>query len=133
MNVTTSSFIPYIEAAFSGPLSRYGFNLAERRSLGAPYHFDLVRYDNDGRTVQVSYEHARDAYCDVVIGGRGCFFPLKNLFEFTNSKPTWARDADSFAEDARRCSELLIQYCDDFLRGDIKAFRLKYSDVFLRP
>ncbi len=131
------SFVPYIEAAFSEPLAQYGFNAIKKDWVGEPYYYDLVRYENEGRAVQVSYEHTRDAYCDVTIEGYGGFEPVRSVIVFargpSGEEPSfvWTHEASEFSADARRCSDLLLHYCDDFLRGDLPAFRRKYRELFL--
>src|SRR5690348_16837412 len=104
----TTSFMPYIEAAFSEPLARYGFTVVKKDAVGEPYYYDLVRYENRGRAVQISYEYTRDAYCDVTIEGYGDFQPVTSLIVFARGPAglepgwgAWTRDGEEFAADAQ--------------------------------
>jgi hypothetical protein len=50
----TGSFLPQIDAAFTEPLSRYGFVPVKRDWVGEPYYYDLVRYQNGERVVRTT-------------------------------------------------------------------------------
>jgi hypothetical protein len=132
------SFLQQIEAAFTEPLVRYGFSPVKQDAVGEPYYYDLVRYENSGRSVQVYYEHTRDAYCNIDIDGYGAFQPVSSIFVLVRGLSDapfegyqWTRDPQVFAKQAKRGAELLQDYCEEFLSGDIPAFRRRYRELFL--
>jgi hypothetical protein len=40
-------------------------------------------------------------------------------------------DPEAFRVEAERCRTLLIEYCVEFLEGNIPAFRRRYRELFL--
>ena len=89
------------------------------------------------RSVIVSYAHTREQWCEVVLAGFGEPEQSGDLFDFvrgvSNSEAAYtsASDAVALKREAARCCELLVQYCAQFLAGDILGFRKSYRETFL--
>lgn len=118
---------------FSETLARYGFK-ASTPLPSAPYYLDQTVYENAGRTVTISYVH-ENQQCDVEISGHGAFAPVKNLYAFIRGigggdETRHAREAD-FEKETARCANLLVEYCEEFLIGDLPAFRRRYRELFI--
>ena len=121
---------------FAQTLARYGFQLTAH-SVTDPYYEDQTVYENAGRTVTVSAVHKDEQWCDVEISGYGAFEPVRNLFAFVRGLGDRS-DATRASHDTRdpeeqhaRCANLLVEYCEDFLVGDLPAFRLRYRELFI--
>jgi hypothetical protein len=121
---------------FSEVLARYGFEPSSLESTD-PYYEDQAVYENAGRTVTASSVHKDEQWCDVEISGYGTFEPIKNLFAFvrglgdrTDSTRTNHDTRDPHEQHAH-CARLLVEYCEDFLVGDLPAFRSRYRELFI--
>jgi hypothetical protein len=130
------AFLSLIDAAFSETMRSYGFTVTLRPGK-PPYNFAAASYENAGRTVAVTYAYTREQWCEVTIGGYGDPHPTYGLFAFVNGPDGDAEGyvstnkPDVFAREAERCCALLVSYCEEFLRGDIPAFRRRYRELFL--
>ena len=94
-------------------------------------------YARAQQSVSVRYAETREQWCEVSVGGYGDPEPVTDLLGFVRG--TDQSDVhylsvnvpDAFAREAERCCRLLVEYCADFLQGDIGAFRMKYRELFL--
>ena len=119
--------------AFSETLARYGF-APSKIEPSAPYYLDQTAYENAGRTVTISYIH-ENQQCDVEISGYGTFEPVKNLYAFVrgitdDGEIRHVREM-TMEKETNRCANLLVEYCEDFLIGDLPAFRRRYRELFI--
>jgi hypothetical protein len=122
--------------SFEAVLARYGFKQSAEEIM-TPYYMDQTVYENSGRTVTVSSVHQDEQWCDVEISGYGTFEPVKNLFAFVRGLGDHGdatrtnRQNGDLAKQHTRCANLLVEYCEDFLIGDLPAFRKRYRELFI--
>lgn len=126
-------FLRAIESVFTPALGEYGFNVVDS---GHGNYLDSVSYVNGERSVRVLYAHTREQCCQVVISGYGDPEPYDDLIQFVgglaqNAQYKSTNDPRVFKKEAERCCGLLIEYCKEFLCGDIPAFRGRYRELFL--
>lgn len=126
-------FLRAIESTFTPTLVQYGFTVVD---AGHGKYLDSVEYVNGERSIRVLYAHTREQVCEVVISGYGEPEPLDDLIQFVGGLAQDAEykstnDPSVFRTEAERCCRLLVEYCEEFLRGDIRAFRLRYRELFL--
>lgn len=127
----SESFGRVIESVFGDVLRSYGFAMA------APHgkYFDGVTFVNGDRAVEAYWIRTRGQYCAVKVRSYG-FDPvyIADVRYFADDNPTFAstNDPKVFKAEAQRCRDLLLQYCEDFLHGDIAAFRERYRELMKR-
>ena len=129
------SFLSLIEDTFSDA-RRWGFTAERRVHATSPFYTEAVVYVNGGRSIAVSYAQTREQWCEVEISGYGDLEPVTDLFGFVrgsdgDAEHVSTNDPAVFAEEAKRCCALLVQYCERFLEGDIPGFRRQYRELFL--
>ncbi len=126
-------FLLAIESTFAPALAEYGFKPGYPKDND---YVDSVTYVNAERSVRVLYSHTREQRCEVSISGYGDPEPFDDLMRFVGGLTQDAHynstnDSHLFKKEAERCCGLLIEYCKEFLCGDIPAFRERYRELFL--
>jgi hypothetical protein len=127
----SKSFGRVIDSVFTDVLRSYGFAMA------APHgkFFDGITYVNGNRAVEAYWIRTRGQYCTVTVRTYG-YDPVyvADVRYFVSDNPTFVstNDPKVFKSEAQRCRDLLFEYCEEFLRGDIVAFRERYRDLMKR-
>jgi hypothetical protein len=131
------SFLPLIETAFGPVLKSYGFRVKSATRATPEFLADALVYEKGDRSITVCYAQTREQWCEVTIRGYGVPHPVEDLFSFVQgiggSEQAYVdtNEPSAFAREAERCCNLLVEFCGEFLRGDIAAFRRRYRELFL--
>jgi hypothetical protein len=127
----SQSFGSVIDAVFTDVLRSYGF------AMVAPHgrFFDGITYVNGNRAVEAYWIRTRGQYCAVSVRTYGDdAVYIADVRYLVSDDPTFVSTNDTkiFKAEAERCRDLLLEYCDEFLRGDVAAFRERYSGLMKR-
>jgi len=131
------SFLELIEAAFTPVLAPYEFEPARLEHSVPPAFADIARYVCGRRSVTICYSPSREQWCEVSIDGYGEPQPVVDLMYFVRGLEQSgegyrsSHDPDAFASEAQRCCALLVEYCGEFLDGEVVAFRKRYRELLL--
>jgi hypothetical protein len=125
------SFGLVIDNVFTDVLRSYGFAMA------APHgkYFDGITYVNGNRAVEAYWIRTRGQYCTVGVRAYGQDpVYIADVRYFVSDDPTFVstNDQNVFKAEAERLRDLLLEYCDDFLRGNVAAFRERYRGLVKR-
>jgi hypothetical protein len=129
--IMSADALPLLMHRFGFLVERFGFVVSRTRAVPAG-----AWYASAAGTVAVSFDYLRDAAVDVTLreADRGESYLLSELVAARPSSPgrrTGIRAPAAFAAELDAVAELLVAECDDFLRGDPAAFRVRHREAML--
>ena len=129
--VMTANVLPVVEEHFRFLVDDFGFTLAQTSDIptGACYR-------SPRGSVIIRYDLLRDAAVDITLEEKvsGDSYLLTEILEFAvpgAERRTDVRDGEAFAAELVRMRGLLTRHCDDFLRGDVSAYRTRFREALL--
>ena len=123
------SFEHVIDKVFTDVLRPFGFDMAAPNRNAFPG----ATYVNGNRAVHAYWMPGEG--CSVTVrtyGDDPVYIPDVRYFVSDNPAIVSTNDPKVFRSEAERCRDLLLQYCGDFLRGDIGTFRERNRDLMKR-
>jgi hypothetical protein len=126
-----ANVLPIIENRFRFLVDEYGFTLAQTSDIPTGAWYRTPR-----GAVIVQYDLLRDAALDVIVEEKisGESHLLTEILEFAlpgAERRTDVRDPEAFAAEVERMRSLLVRNCEDFLLGDVYAFRTRFREALL--
>ena len=131
METRSGAFLASIEAAFAFLIERFAFEVAQ--STDAPA---FAWFRAGDRTVVVSYDPFDDAAVDVHLEvksteERYLFSDLLAFEAFDASRHANVREREAVEAEIARAATLVSEHAQDFLRGDLDAFRRRFREALL--
>jgi len=129
--VVSANVLPVIESRFRFLVDEFGFTLAQTSDIPTG-----AWYRSPRGAVIVRYDLLRDAAVDITLEEKvsGDAYLLTEILEFAvpgAERRTDVRDSEAFEAELDRMRALLIRHCDDFLRGDVSAYRTRFREALL--
>ncbi len=126
-----ANVLPLIEERFRFLIDDYGFCLGQTSEVPTGAWYRAPR-----GSVIVQYDLLRDAALDVTLAEKlsGESHLITEILQFKvvgAGRRIDVRDDVTFAAELERMRRLLCEHCDDFLRGDIAAFRARFREPLL--
>jgi hypothetical protein len=129
--VIGANVLPLVEKHFRFLVDDYGFTLAQTTDIPTG-----AWYRSPRGAVVILYDLMRDAALDVALefGSSAESHSICELLKFSVAgaqRRIDVRDAGAFVAELERMRGLLIEHCDDFLRGDVQSFCTRYREALL--
>lgn len=129
--VMSANVLPVVEEHFRFLVDDFGFTLAQTSDIPTG-----AWYRSPRGSVIIRYDLLRDASVDITLEEKvsGDSYLLTEILEFAvpgAERRTDVRDGEAFAAELERMRGLLTRHCDDFLRGDVSAYRTRFREALL--
>ena len=130
-HVIGANVLPLVENHFGFLVQEHGFTLARTSDIPTS-----AWYSGPRAAVTVNYDLMRDAALDVTLEEKstGESHLLTDVLALTvpgAQRRVDVREPEAFLAEAARMRGLLTEHCDEFLRGDIAAFRTRHREALL--
>jgi len=130
-HVIGANVLPLVEAQFGFLVHEHGFTLARTSDIPTGAWYNAPR-----GAVAVNYDLMRDAALDVTLEEKatGESHLLTDVLALTVPgvrRRVDVREPDAFLAEAARMRGLLAEHCEDFLRGDVAAFRARHREALI--
>jgi hypothetical protein len=123
--------LPLIEEHFGFLVESYGFSLTQTTEIPSG-----AWYRAPERAVIVTYDMLRDSTVDVMLEhkSRDDSHLLNEILELSlpdAGRHEEVRGRAAVSGEMARLAKLLVDHCDDFLRGEVSEFRRRYREAIL--
>jgi hypothetical protein len=129
--VIGANVLPLVEEHFRFLVDEYGFTLAQTTDIPTG-----AWYRSPRGAVVVQYDLMRDAALDVGLelkasGDTHSVCEILELSVAGAERRVDVRDPEAFRAELERAKRLLVEHCDDFLRGDAHGFCTRFREALL--
>ncbi len=123
--------LPLIEEHFGFLVEAHGFSLTQTSEVPSG-----AWYRAPERAVIVVYDMLRDSTVDVTLEhkGREDSHLLGDILAFSSpdaARREEVRGREAVSAELGRQAKMLVDFCDDFLRGDVAGFRRRFREAIL--